>query len=322
MVWYQDVRTIVMLTAEKEGGHIKAHNYWKSKQYGQIRVTVLSEGRTSLGPDKSGNCPASSTNGKPNPKNNVPSSSSSSPPSSPSSASSASSAGFKKAVSADALIAIVRKFSISHVGKPFASLREITQLQYTNWPDFGAPAKPAHLLDMVEQVDAAISDSSNSGDGSSNLERFSSQHEGKAVGTSDRPSMRPVVVHCSAGCGRTGTFCTVDSVLEALKRQKVTRQERSSSERHPQECTASNSSDDAVSGKSDGRLYEGLGGKNQSLDQEAKKDALLRDDVDLIEKTVEDFRKQRLSMVQCLRQYVFCYEAVLEWFVREASTGK
>ena len=40
-------------------------------------------------------------------------------------------------------------------------------------------------------------------------------------------------------------------------------------------------------------------------------------DVDLIEKTVEDFRLQRLSMVQSLRQFVLCYESVLEFLVEQ-----
>jgi protein-tyrosine phosphatase len=42
-----------------------------------------------------------------------------------------------------------------------------------------------------------------------------------------------------------------------------------------------------------------------------------RDDVDLIEKTVEDFRHQRLSMVQSLRQFVLCYESIMEWLVEQ-----
>jgi hypothetical protein len=41
------------------------------------------------------------------------------------------------------------------------------------------------------------------------------------------------------------------------------------------------------------------------------------DDVDLIERTVEDFRHQRLSMVQSLRQYVLCYESIMEWLVEQ-----
>lgn len=42
-------------------------------------------------------------------------------------------------------------------------------------------------------------------------------------------------------------------------------------------------------------------------------------DQDLIEKTVEEFRKQRLSMVQSLRQFVLCYESVMEWLVEQES---
>jgi protein tyrosine phosphatase len=41
------------------------------------------------------------------------------------------------------------------------------------------------------------------------------------------------------------------------------------------------------------------------------------DEVDLIAKTVEDFRLQRLSMVQSLRQFVLCYESVMEWLVEQ-----
>ncbi|KAG9909204.1 hypothetical protein KCU94_g2720, partial [Aureobasidium melanogenum] len=40
---------------------------------------------------------------------------------------------------------------------------------------------------------------------------------------------------------------------------------------------------------------------------------------DLIEKTVEEFRKQRISMVQSLRQFVLCYESVMEWLVEQES---
>ena len=41
-------------------------------------------------------------------------------------------------------------------------------------------------------------------------------------------------------------------------------------------------------------------------------------DVDLVEKTVEGFRNQRLSMVQSLRQYVLCYESVMEWLAEQS----
>lgn len=53
------------------------------------------------------------------------------------------------------------------------------------------------------------------------------------------------------------------------------------------------------------------------MDIDYADDWIQRDDVDLIAKTVEDFRLQRLSMVQNLRQFVLCYEAVLQWIVDE-----
>jgi protein-tyrosine phosphatase len=45
------------------------------------------------------------------------------------------------------------------------------------------------------------------------------------------------------------------------------------------------------------------------------------DSMDLIAQTVEDFRGQRLSMVQSLRQFVLCYETVLEWIQRIQENG-
>lgn len=107
------------------------------------------------------------------------------------------------------------------------------------------------------------------------------------------PNVRPLVVHCSAGCGRTGTFCTVDSVIDMLKRQRAERQSKRS--RSP----------DAMDIDDDNDSW------------------LFRDDIDLIAKAVEDLRSQRLSMVQSLRQFVLCYESVAEWVVREITeTGK
>jgi len=49
---------------------------------------------------------------------------------------------------------------------------------------------------------------------------------------------------------------------------------------------------------------------------------IFEQDTDLIEKTVEDFRGQRLSMVQSLRQYVLCYETVLEWMSQQYGSSR
>jgi tyrosine-protein phosphatase 2/3 len=90
-----------------------------------------------------------------------------------------------------------------------------------------------------------------------------------------------------AGCRRIGTFCAVDSVIEMLKGQRTFRR--------------SQAHEDAI-------------------DLDSGDDWLRRDDVDLVARTVEDFRRQRLSLVQNLRQFVLCYETVLQWFVDEQQS--
>ncbi|CAG9856113.1 unnamed protein product [Phyllotreta striolata] len=64
--------------------------------------------------------------------------------------------------------------------------RDILQFHYTTWPDFGVPGSPTAFLEFLRKVrDAGVLES----------------------------NVGPAVVHCSAGIGRSGTFCLVDSVL-------------------------------------------------------------------------------------------------------------
>jgi len=66
--------------------------------------------------------------------------------------------------------------------------RQVVQFHYTAWPDFGLPESPASFLEYL----TAVSES-----GSLDLSN----------------EVGPSVVHCSAGIGRSGTFCLVDSCL-------------------------------------------------------------------------------------------------------------
>lgn len=248
MAWEQDVRVIVMLTGLEEGGRIKSHNYWKSDLYGPLRLRCIHEHKVSLESCISkGKRRSVSTSNEP--------------------------------ISADSSIpfVIVRKFTLEHTERPFSPLREITQLHYTSWPDFGTPQHPSHVLSLVEHTEAVSR---------------------SLTASESSPSRRPVLVHCSAGCGRTGTFCTVDSVIEMMKRQRI----------HQKRQIQDDSSD--VDG----------GGTNmdmRSLGIEDEGEWVNRDDEDLVYKAVSEFRDQRISMVQCLQQYVLCYEAVLEWLAKQ-----
>ncbi|KAH7401116.1 hypothetical protein DE146DRAFT_677757 [Phaeosphaeria sp. MPI-PUGE-AT-0046c] len=266
VVWQQDVRVVVMLTAEQEGGQVKAHNYWSDKHYGPLHLNPLGEHRASLEPTKiyrhrEQSRPTlgqrRSTN-PPRPANFSKESSNNAP-------------------SGDQPYVIVRRFTLSNDEEPFERMREITQLQYSNWPDFGAPAHPQHLLGLIEQCDAVVR-----------------HYNGNSSSKPEGAGSRPVVVHCSAGCGRTGTFCTVDSVLDMLKRQRQAKHARQ------------------------GTPMEVDGGPKTNTKNDRENGSWVGDDeVDLIAKTVEDFRLQRLSMVQSLRQFVLCYESVMEWLVEQ-----
>ncbi|RMZ75460.1 hypothetical protein DV738_g5449, partial [Chaetothyriales sp. CBS 135597] len=257
VVWEQQVSVIVMLTAESEGGLLKSHPYWKTGDYGPLRATLISERQVSLEPRPSLKNPVSTTR--------------------PSLGQRRATAGNFIGSDKDAeqtplqspghgtASAIVRtlRLSPSATGSP---AREVVQLQYAQWPDFGAPTSPSILLALIELVNKCV----------------------RGQLSSAEPSPRqdtPILVHCSAGCGRTGTYCTIDSVIDMLKTQRLAHAQ-------PQQ-----SNSDAM-----------------QVDHAAW---IERDDEDLIAKTVEDFRHQRLSMVQNLRQFVLCYETVLLWLVNQ-----
>uniref|UniRef100_A0A9J7XMX4 Tyrosine-protein phosphatase non-receptor type n=1 Tax=Cyprinus carpio carpio TaxID=630221 RepID=A0A9J7XMX4_CYPCA len=71
--------------------------------------------------------------------------------------------------------------------------REILHFHYTTWPDFGVPESPASFLNFLFKVRES---------GCLSLEHG------------------PVVVHCSAGIGRSGTFCLVDTCLLLMSQRK------------------------------------------------------------------------------------------------------
>ncbi|ELK19100.1 Leukocyte common antigen [Pteropus alecto] len=82
---------------------------------------------------------------------------------------------------------IVQKFIVAHK-KEKVTGREVAHIQFTSWPDHGVPEDPHLLLKLRRRVNA-----------------FSTFFSG------------PIVVHCSAGVGRTGTYIGIDAMLEGLE---------------------------------------------------------------------------------------------------------
>ena len=83
---------------------------------------------------------------------------------------------------------IVRTFKIKCNDEPS---REVKQIQLLSWPDMGTTSDPRDILKVVGLKQKILAESS----------------------IKDKTTL----VHCSAGCGRTGTLCVIDTLINYLK---------------------------------------------------------------------------------------------------------
>eukprot|EP00731_Ephydatia_muelleri_P018888 Em0011g928a len=82
---------------------------------------------------------------------------------------------------------VIRVFEVTLSG---SAARKVTQFHFTGWPDHGVPEYATSLLAFHRKV--------------------KSQHDG---------SKGPILAHCSAGVGRTGTLIAIDTVLEQIEKE-------------------------------------------------------------------------------------------------------
>uniref|UniRef100_A0A7N8XMT1 Receptor-type tyrosine-protein phosphatase delta n=1 Tax=Mastacembelus armatus TaxID=205130 RepID=A0A7N8XMT1_9TELE len=84
----------------------------------------------------------------------------------------------------------VRTFALYKSGSN--EKREVRHFQFTAWPDHGVPEHPTPFLAFLRRVKAC-----------------------------NPPDAGPMVVHCSAGVGRTGCFIVIDAMVERIKHEKT-----------------------------------------------------------------------------------------------------
>ncbi|GAB5579060.1 tyrosine-protein phosphatase non-receptor type 11 isoform X1 [Prionailurus iriomotensis] len=87
----------------------------------------------------------------------------------------------------------LRELKLSKVGQGNTE-RTVWQYHFRTWPDHGVPSDPGGVLDFLEEV----------------------HHKQESI-----MDAGPVVVHCSAGIGRTGTFIVIDILIDIIREKGV-----------------------------------------------------------------------------------------------------
>uniref|UniRef100_H3ABY9 protein-tyrosine-phosphatase n=1 Tax=Latimeria chalumnae TaxID=7897 RepID=H3ABY9_LATCH len=88
---------------------------------------------------------------------------------------------------------ILRELKLSQVGQGNTE-RTVWQYHFKTWPDHGVPTDPGGVLDFLEEVN----------------------HKQESISEAG-----PIVVHCSAGIGRTGTFIVIDILIDVIREKGV-----------------------------------------------------------------------------------------------------
>ncbi|KAG6869029.1 hypothetical protein C0993_004702 [Termitomyces sp. T159_Od127] len=194
LTWQQNVHVIVMLTQEVENSMVKCGTYWpdspamRERTFGVLRVTLMAKiglpGNVDLMHEDAA-----------------------------------------RARKRRRVTTVKRTFKLEHRGYPNAGARQVVQLQYLDWPDMGVPEDARGVLGLVDEVDRAVRETGEKCP-SPLAERRQGEFEGcgevdplSGVAWQVLGGRRPVLLHCSAGVGRTGCFIALDAVLDAIRRE-------------------------------------------------------------------------------------------------------
>ncbi|XP_023128459.2 tyrosine-protein phosphatase non-receptor type 18 isoform X1 [Amphiprion ocellaris] len=84
---------------------------------------------------------------------------------------------------------VIRELTVSYLQMS----RSLIQYQFLSWPDHDVPSETSGVLDLLDRVR-----------------------------TSQGTHSSPLLVHCSAGCGRTGVICALDYIHDLLVTKQLT----------------------------------------------------------------------------------------------------
>lgn len=130
---------------------------------------------------------------------------------------------------------------------------QVLQVHITNWPDLGTVLDSTQIIQAISVKNTIVQGLFNN-----------NVYVNNQVPT--------ILVHCSAGCGRTGTWCTLDSIISNLD------------------------------------TFDQLDRKLQC-----------GKNYDPVVWTINIFRKQRISMVQNVNQFLFIYDCLLNYFLLQLN---
>jgi len=92
----------------------------------------------------------------------------------------------------------IKQFSLTRGSEK----RIIKQYHFLAWPDHGVPSSPLPLLHMLQAV-----------------ETYHAQRLQELAASEVSPAHSPMLIHCSAGIGRTGAFIIIHTVLKKLQEE-------------------------------------------------------------------------------------------------------
>ncbi|KAI0981526.1 hypothetical protein GJ496_007392, partial [Pomphorhynchus laevis] len=185
-----------------------------------------------------------------------------------------------------------------------SSIRTVYHFQFNGWPDHGVPQNPDNLLNMRSAINR--------------LQAYLVNADDSWCG---HPLGPPIIVHCSAGIGRTGTFCIIDICLTSLEQSILTQYCNGNRKRNNSKSPSKNSKQSNSMSKDNDVLCDSISINQQRSNMIIPNTASNELDSTMLSvpEVLLAVRSQRAYSVQNSRQYAFCYESMFRYITTYLS---